>query len=93
MQYPAELLSSFGEERENYFVGREPRVALALREQPWANFLYAFSVFEFALIRAIRVKATLRLCVFALKRILSGESPDAAGETPAPPLQIRLSIQ
>jgi hypothetical protein len=47
VQYPAELLSSFGEERENYFVGRFPRVFAVLK--PWANFLYAFSVFEFAL--------------------------------------------
>jgi len=39
-------LASFGEERENYFVGRFPRVVAAF--QPWANFLYAFSVFEFA---------------------------------------------
>jgi hypothetical protein len=36
-------LSSFGEERENYFVGRLPRVALAVHEQPWANFRSAFS--------------------------------------------------
>ena len=45
--------------RGNYFVGREPWVVLAhghQREQPWANFLYAFSVNEFVLLRAIRVK-------------------------------------
>ena len=42
-------------DRENYFVGCPPRVALTLCEQPWANFLYAFSVFEFVLISAIRV--------------------------------------
>ena len=46
-------LSSFGEERENYFVGRLPRVVAALR--CWANFRSAFSAFEFAAIRKIRV--------------------------------------
>ena len=51
-------LSSFGEERENYFVGRLPGVVATL--QPWANFRYAFSVFEFAIIREIRVKVSAR---------------------------------
>jgi len=55
-------LSSFGEEREFYFVGRAPRVGshppssdFGATSQPWANFRYAFSVFEFVLISAIRV--------------------------------------
>jgi len=39
--------------------GRLPRVALATREQPWANFRSAFGAFESVLIRGIRVK-TLR---------------------------------
>jgi hypothetical protein len=37
-------LSSFGEERENYFVGRLPRVVAPL--QPWANIRSAFSAFK-----------------------------------------------
>src|ERR1035437_2392406 len=56
-------LSSFGEERENYFVGRFPRVGshppssnFGATSQPQANFRSAFSAFEFAPIRAIRVK-------------------------------------
>jgi hypothetical protein len=62
-----------GEERENYFVGRfsgvgshPPSHGFGATRQHRAVFLYAFSVFEFALIHAIRV-ASLRLCVFALK--------------------------
>jgi hypothetical protein len=46
-------LSSFGEERENYFVGCLPGVVAAL--QPRANFRSAFSAFEFVSIREIRV--------------------------------------
>jgi hypothetical protein len=57
-------LSSFEEERENYFVGRLPRVVALL--QPWANFRSAFSAFEFAAIREIRVN----LCGFALNEFV-----------------------
>jgi len=47
--HPGPLLVWRGEGED--FVGRFPRVALTLCEQPWANFFYAFSVFEFAQIR------------------------------------------
>ena len=40
--------------RRNYFVGRFPRVVRS--SQPQANFRSAFSAFEFAAIREIRVK-------------------------------------
>jgi len=42
-----------------YFVGRLPRVVAPL--QPWANFRSAFSAFEFASIREIRVKTFVPL--------------------------------
>jgi hypothetical protein len=33
--------------RENYFLKRLPRESLALREQPWANFLCLFEAIQF----------------------------------------------
>ena len=50
-------LSSFGEEREIYFVGRLPGVAASRQHR--ANFRSAFSAFELAVIREIHVS----LCV------------------------------
>jgi hypothetical protein len=52
------VLSTFGEEREKIFVGRFPGVARLHQisaRQPRANFRSAFSAFEFASIREIRV--------------------------------------
>jgi hypothetical protein len=60
-------LSSFCEERENYFVGRFPGVGACARppaHQRRANFRYAFSVFEFALISEIRVKESFNFSSF-----------------------------
>ena len=49
------------------FCGTLPRVVALL--QPWADFLYAFSVFEFATIREIRVKKSVKLVrVFGVVR-------------------------
>ena len=45
LQPPSPAPASEGfEERENYFVGRLPRVVALL--QPWANFRSAFSAYE-----------------------------------------------
>jgi hypothetical protein len=38
-------LSSFGEERENYFMERKPRAALVSLRLPWAIFFRAYSPF------------------------------------------------
>ena len=47
-------LSSFGEERENYFVGRFPGVAAARQHR--ANFRSAFSAFEFASEKSVFIR-------------------------------------
>ena len=65
-------------ERENNFMGRFPRVALTMCEQPWANFRSAFSALGFVLISEIRVR-TLRLGVLAVKKIRAAGHSKLAG--------------
>jgi hypothetical protein len=45
--FPKRLKSPHPMRRRNDFGGQLPRVALALREQPWANFFCAFSAIQF----------------------------------------------
>jgi putative addiction module component (TIGR02574 family) len=71
-------LSSFGEERANYFAGRFPGVAAARQRR--ANFLYAFSVFEF--------------CIRLMARTVHKDFPDDrfAGFFPGPGFTLGFAL-
>ena len=62
-------------------MGRFPKVALTMCEQPWANFRSAFSALGFVLISEIRVR-TLRLGVLAINKF----APPVIQNSPEQPL-------